>query len=176
MPLSGSSWPRPWRHAALDTGAGGSKRSWAGRVGTLNNQSEAAGRRIQVLVAEDTATGRQVIREHLDGEGFELTFAEDGAQAVARTRERAFDIILMDLRMPVMDGLEAIRVIRADEGGRTRTPIVVVSANDSSADMRGSHDAGADAHVSKPVRRMDIVGVVLEFAGKGQASTQRSSA
>jgi CheY-like chemotaxis protein len=96
------------------------------------------GRRMQVLVAEDTATGRAVIREHLDGEGFDLTFAEDGAQAVTLTRERAFDVVLMDLRMPVMDGLEAIRTIRADEGGRTRTPIVVVSANDSAADVRAS--------------------------------------
>jgi CheY-like chemotaxis protein len=137
--------------------------------------SEGVERRIQVLVAEDTATGRAVIREHLDGEGFELTFAEDGAQAVTLTRERAFDVILMDLRMPVMDGMEAIRTIRADEGGRTRTPIVVVSANDSAADMRASHEAGADAHVSKPVRRMDIIGVVLEFAGRGSAGAQRSS-
>ena len=138
--------------------------------------SEVGERRIQVLVAEDTATGRAVIREHLDGEGFDLTFAEDGAQAVALTRERGFDVILMDLRMPVMDGMEAIRTIRADEGGRTRTPIVVVSANDSAADMRGSHDAGADAHICKPVRRMDILGVVLEFAGRSQAAQQRTSA
>jgi CheY-like chemotaxis protein len=129
-----------------------------------------SGRRIQVLVAEDTATGRQVIRQHLDHEGFELTFAEDGEQAVRMTRERSFDVILMDLRMPVMDGLEAIRIIRADEGGRTRTPIVVVTANDSAADMRTSIEAGADAHVSKPVSRMDIVGVVLEFAGRGSAA------
>lgn len=138
--------------------------------------SEGVERRIQVLVAEDTATGRAVIREHLDGEGFELTFAEDGAQAVALTRERSFDVILMDLRMPVMDGMEAIRTIRADEAGdpaRARTPIVVVSANDSAADMRASHEAGADAHVSKPVRRMDIIGVVLEFAGRGSAGAQR---
>ena len=137
--------------------------------------SDALGRQVQVLVAEDTATGRQIIRAHLEGEGFELTFAEDGAQAVALTRERAFDVVLMDLRMPVMDGLEAIRTIRADEGGRTRTPIVVVSANDSSADMRASHEAGADAHLSKPVSRMDIIGVVLEFAGRSTPA-QRTTA
>ena len=141
--------------------------------------SDLGERRIQVLVAEDTATGRAVIREHLDGEGFDLTFAEDGSQAVALTRQHTFDVILMDLRMPVMDGMEAIRTIRAAElagGGGLRTPIVVVSANDSAADMRASHEAGADAHVCKPVRRMDILGVVLEFAGRSQAAQQRNSA
>ncbi|MBW3559137.1 MAG: response regulator [Proteobacteria bacterium] len=138
--------------------------------------SDALERRIQVLVAEDTATGRAVIREHLGGEGFDLTFAEDGAQAVALTRQHSYDVILMDLRMPVMDGMEAIRTIRADEGGGPRTPIVVVSANDSAADMRASQEAGADAHICKPVRRMDILGVVLEFAGRSQAAQQRNSA
>lgn len=136
--------------------------------------SELVGRRIQVLVAEDTATGRQVIRQHLDNDGFELTFAEDGEQAVRLTRERPFDVVLMDLRMPVMDGLEAIRVIRADEAGQggARTPIVVVTANDTAADMRASMEAGADAHLAKPVSRMDIIGVVMEFAGRaGRSST-----
>ena len=145
--------------------------------------SEGVGRRIQVLVAEDTATGRQVIRQHLDQEGFELTFAEDGAEAVRLTRERVFDVVLMDLRMPVMDGLEAIRTIRTDEQGfgggaaRPRTPIVVVTASDSAADMRTSLETGADAHLSKPVSRMDILGVVLEFAGRSQdAAPQRNLA
>ena len=129
--------------------------------------SDVVGRRIQVLVAEDTATGRQVIRQHLDQPNIELTFAEDGEQAVRLTRERPFDVVLMDLRMPVMDGLEAIRIIRADGN---RLPVVVVTASDSAADMRASIEAGADAHVSKPVTRMDIVGVVLEFAGRGSAA------
>jgi len=130
--------------------------------------SEDAPRRIQILVAEDTATGRQVIRNHLDHEGFELTFAEDGAQAVAATGAREFDVILMDIRMPVMDGLEAIRAIRADEaaGGKPRKPIVVVSANTDAEDVRTAMEAGADAHVGKPVSRMDVVNVVLEFASR----------
>lgn len=130
--------------------------------------SEDAPRRIQILVAEDTATGRQVIRNHLDHEGFELTFAEDGAQALAAARARSFDVVLMDIRMPVMDGLDAIRGIRADEAatGKPRAPIIVVSANTDPDDVRASMDAGADAHVGKPVSRMDVVNVVLEFASR----------
>ena len=130
--------------------------------------SEDAPRRIQILVAEDTATGRQVIRNHLDHEGFELTFAEDGAQAVSAAVARPFDVILMDIRMPVMDGLDAIRAIRADEmtGGKPRSSIVVVSANTDAEDVKVAMEAGADAHVGKPVSRMDVVNVVLEFASR----------
>lgn len=127
-----------------------------------------APRPIQILVAEDTATGRQVIRNHLDHEGFEVTFAEDGAQAVAATQTRDFDVVLMDIRMPVMDGLDAIRAIRAKESseGKGRTPIVVVSANTDAEDVQIAMEAGADAHVGKPVSRMDVVNVVLEFASR----------
>lgn len=130
--------------------------------------SEDPPRRIQVLVAEDTATGRQVIRQHLDHEGFELTFVEDGAQAVAAATARPFDVVLMDIRMPVMDGLEAIRTIRADEAqaGKPRAPIVVISANTEPEDVQIAMEAGADAHVGKPVSRMDVVNVVLEFASR----------
>ena len=123
-------------------------------------------RSIRVLVAEDTATGREVIRQHLEGDGFEVVFAEDGVAAVEAARAGDFAVILMDLRMPRMDGFEAIRVIRFEEKahGRRRTPIVVISANTDSEDVRNSMGAGADAHIPKPVKRMDVLGAVLEFA------------
>ncbi len=129
---------------------------------------DGATKRIRVLVAEDTATGRQVIRNHLDHDGFELSFAEDGAQAVAAASRESFDVLLMDLRMPVMDGWDAIRHIREHEAreAKARTPIVVVSANSAVEDVRASLEAGADAHLGKPVSRMDVVGVVLEFASR----------
>ena len=92
--------------------------------------------------------------------------AEDGVVAVDAARPGGFDVILMDLRMPRMDGFEAIRLIRADEQaqGRPRTPIVVISANSDSEDVQNSMGAGADAHIPKPVKRMDVLGAVLEFA------------
>ncbi len=129
---------------------------------------DGATKRIRVLVAEDTATGRQVIRNHLDHDGFELSFAEDGAQAVAAAARQDFDVLLMDLHMPVMDGWNAIRHIRHHEAreAKPRTPIVVVSANSAVEDVRASMEAGADAHLGKPVSRMDVVGVVLEFASR----------
>jgi CheY-like chemotaxis protein len=123
---------------------------------------------VRVLIAEDTATGRDVIRQYLDSANFELSFVENGRAAVAAAEAERFDIILMDVRMPEMDGLEAIRRIRAHEQaqGLGRTPIVVVSANTAAEDVRNCVAAGADGHLAKPVARMDIVGAVAEFVSK----------
>lgn len=123
---------------------------------------------MRVLVAEDTATGRDVIRKYLESANFDLSFVENGNDAVAAAKGERFDIILMDVRMPEMDGLEAIRHIRADEQARglERTPIVVISANTSAEDVRDCVEAGADGHIAKPVARMDVLGAVSEFLSK----------
>ena len=123
---------------------------------------------VRVLVAEDTATGRDVIRKYLESANFDLSFVENGRDAVAAAQGTRFDIILMDVRMPEMDGLEAIRHIRSHEQSRgaERTPIVVVSANTSAEDVRDCIEAGADGHIAKPVARMDVLGAVSEFLSK----------
>jgi two-component system, sensor histidine kinase len=123
---------------------------------------------VRVLIAEDTATGRDVIRGYLDSANFELSFVENGREAVEAAKAERYDIILMDVRMPEMDGLEAIRRIRSDEeaAGRGRTPIVVVSANTAAEDVRECVNAGADGHLAKPVARMDVVGAVVEFVAR----------
>ena len=123
---------------------------------------------VRVLVAEDTATGRDVIRKYLESTNFDLSFVENGRDAVKAAGAERFDIILMDVRMPEMDGLEAIRHIRSDERARgvERTPIVVVSANTSAEDVRDCIEAGADGHIAKPVARMDVLGAVSEFLSK----------
>ena len=123
---------------------------------------------VRILVAEDTATGRDVIRKYLESANFDLSFVENGRDAVSAAAAERFDVILMDVRMPEMDGLEAIRQIRAYEQaeGLGRTPIVVVSANTSAEDVRDGVEAGADGHLAKPVGRMDVMGVVSEFVSK----------
>ena len=123
---------------------------------------------VRILVAEDTATGRDVIRKYLESANFDLSFVENGRDAVTAAQGERFDIILMDVRMPEMDGLEAIRQIRSNEQSRgaERTPIVVVSANTSAEDVRDCVEAGADGHIAKPVARMDVLGAVSEFLSK----------
>src|SRR5205085_2872741 len=87
---------------------------------------------------------------------------ENGAEAVAAWRTGRFDAILMDLRMPVMDGIEAIRTIRADERARAlpRSPIIVLSANTAVIDRAASAEAGADGHLGKPVNVEELIGTI----------------
>ena len=89
----------------------------------------------------------------LDMAGADLVSVENGQEALDRFHAQPFDLILMDLQMPVMDGLTAIGRIRAEEAsqGRVRTPILVLTANAMPDHIQTSLAAGADAHVAKPV-------------------------
>jgi CheY-like chemotaxis protein len=110
-------------------------------------------RPLRVLVADDHPTNRAVLEVILSLISAELVAVEDGAQAVDAFKAEEFDVVLMDLQMPVMDGLTAIREIRKFEAetGRRRTPILAVTANAMSEHIAASRAAGADRHISKPV-------------------------
>ncbi|WP_293376509.1 response regulator [Phenylobacterium sp.] len=121
---------------------------------------------MRVLVADDNPTNRKVIELMLAAAGAAATCVENGDEAVRAWGAGAFDAVLMDLRMPVMDGLAAIRAIRAAEAdaGR-RTPIIVLSANTSPQDRAASAEAGADAHIGKPVQAADLVAALNAAVG-----------
>ncbi|MFI4935521.1 MAG: ATP-binding protein [Caulobacterales bacterium] len=108
---------------------------------------------LRVLLADDHPTNRKVVELILDAVGAQVLSVENGALAVAAAEAGDFDLVLMDLQMPVMDGLTAIREIRKAEGeGRPRRPIIVLSANSSPDDVAASRQAGADGHLGKPIR------------------------
>ena len=88
--------------------------------------------------------------------------AELLTQAVAALEGGTFDLVLMDLRMPVMDGFEAIKAIRAAEPPGQRLPIIVVSANAGPEDREASAAAGADRHIAKPIRAETLFGAISE--------------
>ena len=108
---------------------------------------------LKVLLAEDHPVNRRTIQLILEPFGFEILEATDGVEAVDLYQRQAFDLILMDMQMPNMDGLEATRAIRAIEArtGRVRTPIVMVSANAMTAHAEQALAAGCDVHVPKPI-------------------------
>ena len=113
-----------------------------------------ADRPLRVLAADDNPTNRKVLELMLEAAGVHVVTVENGFEAVEAWRVGGFDAVLMDLRMPVTDGLSAIRAIRGEERalGRPRTPMLVLSANTSPDDRAASAAAGADGHIAKPIR------------------------
>ena len=108
---------------------------------------------LRVLLAEDHPVNQRVVQAILAGGGMEVVTVDDGARAVAAFTAGAFDLILMDMQMPVMDGLTATRAIRAAEQaqGRARTPMIMLSANAMAQHVQDAADAGADLHLAKPI-------------------------
>ncbi|MFN3229507.1 MAG: ATP-binding protein [Asticcacaulis sp.] len=117
----------------------------------------------RILLAEDHPANRRVVELILDGAGLELIAVENGALAVEAFKQEAFDLVLMDMQMPVMDGLTAIQEIRRyeTETHQPHTPIYVLTANAMPEDERRSRAAGADAHLTKPLAADVLLRAVL---------------
>ncbi len=127
--------------------------------------AEAGLPHLRILIAEDNRTNRLVIEKLLGKEPVELQFAVDGSKAVESYVEDTPDFVLMDLSMPVMDGCEAARTIRAweREHARTRVPIVALTANALPSDRDRCLAAGMDGHIAKPVRRAELVAAIRDL-------------
>jgi CheY-like chemotaxis protein len=108
-------------------------------------------RRMRVLVVDDHPANRDLLRIMLQAVDCETAEACDGREAVEAVRTGDFDLVLMDIRMPVMDGVAATRAIRALEGPAAGTAILAVTAEAMPEDVARCLSAGMDAHVAKPV-------------------------
>lgn len=107
---------------------------------------------LRVLAADDNAVNRKILAALLPNLGMEVTLVEDGDQAVAAWRDGGYDLVLLDLRMPVCDGLEATRRIRAEEDGKGRhTPLILLSGDVSATVREQGREAGLDGFVAKPL-------------------------
>jgi CheY-like chemotaxis protein len=126
--------------------------------------SEADSNGLRVLIVDDNAVNRMVLEHFVGTLGADWRSAEDGVQAVDVAAREPFDVILMDMQMPRMDGLAATREIRrqAVAAGRTPAPIIMVSANCERADVAASLAAGAHSFVPKPVSFEKLVAALAE--------------
>ena len=120
---------------------------------------------LRVLVVEDNPTNRLVATRMLSDLGATVETAEDGAQGVARAQTGAFDLIFMDIQMPVMDGVQATRRIRALPGPAARTPIVATTANVLAHQIETYRASGMDGYVAKPVSPAAILSEIARLAG-----------
>jgi len=116
---------------------------------------EPAGPAFRLLLVEDNTVNQRVALMMLQKLGYEARLAENGAEALAALAEQPFDVILMDMEMPVMDGCEATRRIR-QTAGATRPWIVALTANAMNSDRQRVLAAGMNDFVPKPVRLTDL--------------------
>ena len=135
-------------------------------LGEVDAAAAADASALRVLVADDNPTNRMVAELILSAVGADIVTVENGREAVEATLASAFDVVLMDLQMPEMDGLTAIRAIRAREAelGAPRMPIIVLSANVMRDHMDASAAAGADGHLGKPFRAEELIKTVIRAA------------
>ena len=140
----------------------------------LREALPAGGRPAKLLVAEDNKNNQRVLQALLASAEVEMVFVDDGAAAVAAARDRDFDAILMDVEMPIMDGLTASRAIRALGGARGAVAIIAVSAGALPEQVAGCLDAGMDLHVSKPLRPESLFDALDQAFSLGRARGSRT--
>ena len=140
----------------------------------------SGGGNLRLLAAEDNPTNQQVLGAVLASLGIEVQIVPNGHEAVEAWRTGSYDLILMDIQMPVMDGITAAASIRAAEtkAGRRRTPIVALTANALTHQVAEYMAVGMDAHVAKPIeiaKLYDAISAVLTAAATGAATPSQQS-
>jgi CheY-like chemotaxis protein/two-component sensor histidine kinase len=136
---------------------------------TVHSISERRRPGLHILVADDNPVNSRLAGLMLAKGGHEVDVVADGAAAVAALGERAYDLVLMDVQMPGIDGLEATRRIRALVGDRASVPIVAVTANAMNGDERRCLDAGMDDYVTKPIDRARLLDTVSRWGYRQSA-------
>jgi PAS domain S-box-containing protein len=126
---------------------------------------------VRLLLVEDNAVNRELIRTMLEPFGVEVETANDGVAGVEAMRQGHYDLVLMDVQMPVMDGLTATREIRAMEGARgAATPIVAMTANVLPEQIANCLAAGMDDHLGKPISPTKLLEAVARWSGRTHAA------
>jgi CheY-like chemotaxis protein len=121
-------------------------------------------RRVHVLIADDSHDNRALVRAYLRTTPYVLDEAVNGREAVARFTSHRYDVVLMDIQMPVMDGFEAVRAIRRweQEHDAARTPIIALTASAFEEAVREAREAGCDVHLSKPVKKQTLLRAIRD--------------
>ncbi|MBL9103195.1 MAG: response regulator [Myxococcales bacterium] len=133
-------------------------------------------RGLRVLLAEDNLNNQRVAQLSLERLGLRADAVANGLEAVEAVRSRPYDVVLMDVQMPELDGIAATRRIRGDPATRPRPYIIAVTANATVHDRKRCLDAGMDAYISKPYRLRDLRRILREYVQRGEAGAAAATA
>jgi len=120
----------------------------------------------RILLVEDNEMNRDMLSRRLQRRGFDVEIAIDGVEGVMRALEGGWDLILMDMSLPEVDGWEATRRVRADEKNGT-TPIIALTAHAMSGDREKAIEAGCDDYDTKPVDLERLLGKINALLARG---------
>jgi CheY-like chemotaxis protein len=131
----------------------------------VSSEPAAVHRALHILLVEDAADNRLLIQAYLKKTAHHLDVAADGVVAVAKVRAHEYDLVLMDMQMPVMDGYNATRAIRQweQEQGRPPMPIIALTAHALKGDEEKSLEAGCTAHLTKPIKKAALLVAISEY-------------
>lgn len=166
--------PRPARRDALLAVLAGCCRPAAARVAAPERVAGAETRRI--LVVEDSPTNQLVVAAFLRAAGYRVDVAANGLEALEAVRRHAYDVILMDIAMPEMDGLAATRALRLMPEPQGRVPVVALTADVMDADRQRCADAGMDDHLPKPIDRARLLETVARWLPPAPATAPPAGA
>ena len=119
----------------------------------------------RILVVEDQEDLRGILRDLLTGSGYAVAETADGREGVAKAKAERPDLILMDIQLPIVDGYEATRQIKAD-ANLVRTPVIAVSSFAMKGDEDKARASGCDGYVTKPYSPMQLLRVIRGFLGE----------
>ncbi|CAN5289682.1 hypothetical protein BH10PSE3_BH10PSE3_38130 [soil metagenome] len=128
----------------------------------------------RILVVDDLAVNRELVRAMLQAVGHEVSEAASASEALRLTRCERFDLILMDLQMPQVDGFAAARAVRAQDSVNHDTPIIALSADVLPEHVEASAKAGMNGHIGKPISPLELLGAIDRWAAR-RAPTDRSA-
>jgi CheY-like chemotaxis protein len=122
-------------------------------------------RPLKILLVDDSDDNRLLVKTYLKGDAYRIDEAENGEEAVALFQSGSYDLVLMDMQMPVMDGYTATRVIRLweEEQGRKRTPVIALTAYALKEDAAKSEAAGCDTHLTKPIKKAVLLEAIRQL-------------
>ncbi len=130
--------------------------------------SEISAMKMNILAADDNAANRHILGKFIEIIGADLELVEDGALAINCANKKSYDLILLDVRMPNIDGIEACKKIRKSSKLNRETPIIMLSADAALEQIKTGFDAGADGYLPKPIDAAKLYSLIaMANGGRG---------